>query len=640
MFDSLVIVVAILIPCFIAVPEPSRFTEEEAKRYLEVACQEIAHVYNEVNRAEWEYSTSLSEGSFDYKMSVNTKLAEKRKQVWINLSKFPWKTFKDADLRRQCYLLSFPGQAILPKNDREKLEVAINYMEYLYGTATISHKENKNLTMFLEPDLTGKFKASKDIEELKYYWAKWHSKIGKKVNTIFTDYVHLSNQAARLNGFINNAEFWIHQYEEPATKFEKEMEHLWTQLEPLYKQLHAYVRKKLFEIHGNTILSRTGPIPAHLLAATPHTYVRATHTSFFYSGDITTQFWDNLYEITVPYKKKTTTDVTPQLIEQKYTPLKMFKISEEFFLSLNLSAMTKSFWINSIIEKPKHRKIICDSTAWDFCDGEDYRIKLCTKVEMGDLFAVHHEMGHIQYYMQYRHQPLPFRSAPNPGFQEAVGELISLSVMSLKHLRKIGLLQDQPDDPNVTINNLFRIALDRIAFLPYTYLIDLWRWGVFNNSITPDNYNENFWKLRLKYQGVGPSVTRYERDFDPGSEYSIISDLSYIRYFVGTILHFQFHRALCIAAGQYDPSNPTMYPLHDCDIYQSTKAGNLLRKMLQMGNSKHWSIALKIITGKSKLDAGPLLEYFQPLMKWLEVNNAETGELIGWHYGDRYMTAV
>ena len=43
--------------------------------------------------------------------------------------------------------------------------------------------------------------------------------------------------------------------------------------------------------------------------------------------------------------------------------------------------------------------------------------------------------------------------------------------------------------------------------------------------------------------------------------------------------------------------------------------------MLQLGNSQHWSVALKELTGKSGMDAQPLLDYFQPLHDWLKKEN-------------------
>lgn len=46
------------------------------------------------------------------------------------------------------------------------------------------------------------------------------------------------------------------------------------------------------------------------------------------------------------------------------------------------------------------------------------------------------------------------------------------------------------------INFLMKIALDKVAFVPFSYLIDQWRWRVFDGSITKDNYNQEWWSLR------------------------------------------------------------------------------------------------------------------------------------------------
>jgi hypothetical protein len=34
---------------------------------------------------------------------------------------------------------------------------------------------------------------------------------------------------------------------------------------------------------------------------------------------------------------------------------------------------------------------------------------------MDDLFTAHHEMGHVQYYLQYKHQPKVYKRGANPG---------------------------------------------------------------------------------------------------------------------------------------------------------------------------------------------------------------------------------
>lgn len=199
------------------------------------------------------------------------------------------------------------------------------------------------------------------------------------------------------------------------------------------------------------------------------------------------------------------------------------------------------------MEKPTDgRELTCHASAWDFCDGRDFRIKQCTDRTMEDLITIHHEMGHIQYFIQYAHQPHVFRDGANPGFHEAVGDLLALSVSNPVHLMKIGLLEngtlDRDDevsednssehdliDKQVEINSQMAMALEKIAFLPFGYLLDLWRWKVFNGEIETEHLNEKWWSHILKYQGLCPPVKRTESDFDPGSKYHVATNVPYIR---------------------------------------------------------------------------------------------------------------
>lgn len=45
----------------------------------------------------------------------------------------------------------------------------------------------------------------------------------------------------------------------------EEAARLWADLKPLFMNLHAYVRRKLFNFYGSDVIDITGPIPAHLL---------------------------------------------------------------------------------------------------------------------------------------------------------------------------------------------------------------------------------------------------------------------------------------------------------------------------------------------------------------------------------------
>ena len=229
-------------------------------------------------------------------------------------------------------------------------------------------------------------------------------------------------------------------------------------------------------------------------------------------------------------------------------------------------------------------------------------------------------MGHIQYFILYKDQPTVLRTGANPGFHEAVGDLIALSVSSPKHLEKIGLLDNYADSEEDNINALFKMALERVAFLPFGLLIDKWRWDVFSGDVKEDKWNEHWWFLREKYQKIKAPVERSENDFDPGAKYHVPADSQYIAYFIAHILQFQMHRAVCITAGKYDPKDPAK-PLHKCDIDGSFAAGEKIRDGLKLGLSKHWSVALEKITGETEISGDAVIEYFKPLYDYLKAEN-------------------
>lgn len=201
---------------------------------------------------------------------------------------------------------------------------------------------------------------------------------------------------------------------------------------------------------------------------------------------------------------------------------------------------------------------------------------------MVDLITVHHEMGHIQYFILYKNQPQVLREGANPAFHEAVGDTIALSVSTPQHLKKEGLIAEYEPSFENDINALFKMALERVAFLPFGYLIDKWRWDVFSGNVPKNEWNSHWWKLVKTYQKLEPPIERGEDDFDPGAKFHVPANSQYIAYFIAHILEFQMHRSLCIVADQYDPNDPEKAPLHHCDIDESKEAGQKLRYIINL----------------------------------------------------------
>lgn len=582
--------------------------EERAKHYLD----ELDTLLNDMcymeNVAQWNYETNLNEENKMKTVKQRFRSGEITKEVWKNITQFKWTSFKDPNTKRVFKLLSVIDTAILPEDKQNEFLKIVSDMLGNHASAKAcpfprNSPKPDRCTLPLDPDIKDILAHSRNYNELLHVWNEWRRVAGKPMKTKFLRYVELINEAARMNGFHDASELWQSTYE--SDDFEDNMRQLWEQLFPLYKQLHAYVRAKLRKMYGADKIAEDGPIPAHLL------------------GTIHSQHWYPLGKETQPFPDKAAVDVTAAMAEKKMSVLDMYKLAEEFFTSMGLPQMPDSFWKKSLLVKPKDREVVCHASAWDFCRDNDVRIKQCTDVAMSDLLIIHHEMGHVEYYLKYAKQPEFFKGGANPGFHEAIGDTIALSAATPQHLKVIGLLKNVPESEETDLNHLYSIALNKVALLPSAYLYDLWRWNVFRGVYKPEDYNNAWWELLLKYQGICPGVPRSADDFDPPSKYHISGNVPYIRYFVSVVLQFQFYKALCEEANHVGP-------LHKCDFYRSKKAGKLLGDFLALGKSKPWPEVLSMLTkGKTrKMDATAMLDFFDPLYKWLQRKNE--GEYIGW----------
>uniref|UniRef100_A0A669B7A7 Angiotensin-converting enzyme n=1 Tax=Oreochromis niloticus TaxID=8128 RepID=A0A669B7A7_ORENI len=591
-------------------PMPEGYPEDIDKNTDELDAQKLLEEYNSTaevvwyayTEASWKYNTDINEANKQAMLEKNLEMSAHTLKYGLQARQYDTTDFQDGSVKRIIKKLSDIERAALPSAELEEYNTLLSNMETKYSVAEVCRENNECLP--LDPDLQKIMAESRDYDELLFAWKGWRDAAGKVLRQDYKRYVELANKAATLNGHSDNGAFWRSLYETPT--FEEDLETLWKELEPLYLNLHAYVRRGLYNKYGSNHINLKGPIPAHLL------------------GNMWAQTWSGIMDLVMPYPDATQVDATPAMVQQGWDAIRMFQESDKFFTSLGLEPMPPEFWSKSMLEKPSDgRQVVCHASAWDFYNRKDFRIKQCTVVTMDDLITVHHEMGHIQYFLQYKDQPVSFRDGANPGFHEAIGDVLALSVSTPKHLQSIGLLDKVENNYESDINFLMSMALDKIAFLPFGYLMDQWRWKVFDGRIPHTEYNKEWWNLRLKYQGLCPPVTRTEEDFDPGAKFHIPANVPYVRYFVSFVIQFQFHKALCNAAKHNGP-------LYTCDIYQSKEAGKLLGDVMKLGFSKPWPEAMAMITGESKMSAQPLMEYFQPLIEWLEKENSKNNDVRGW----------
>ncbi len=490
-------------------------------------------------------------------------------------------------LQRLKLDLSFPA----PADDALAGELAVigSKMQGMYGEGEYCTEDR----CYSLEDMNKIFATSRDAELLKTLWAGWRT-VSPPMRPMYQRQVEIANAGASELGYANLSVLWRSKYDMDPDAFARVVDEQWHKVQPLYEALHCHIRAKLNEFYGGDRVSPSGMIPAHLL------------------GNMWAQSWSNIYSLVKPEDSEQSYDVTKLIEAGGMSEIDMVKTAEGFFTSLGFDPLPETFWKRSLFTKPQDREVVCHASAWDVDDRDDLRIKMCIEKTANDFQTVHHELGHNFYQRAYKDQPYLFKGSANDGFHEAVGDTIALS-LTPSYLVQLGMLDKEPPVEE-DLGYLMRLALDKIAFLPFGLLVDKWRWQVFNGELAPADYNKGWWTLREQYQGITAPVARSEADFDPGAKYHIPGNTPYMRYFLAYILQFQFHKALCDAAGYEGP-------LHRCSIYNNPQAGARLKAMLEMGASRPWPEAMEAITGQRELNAAAIMDYFEPLKEWLDKQN-------------------
>ena len=439
---------------------------------------------------------------------------------------------------------------------------------------------------------------SRDPVELLRAWEGWHE-IGKPMKPMYMRMVDIGNQGSIDLGYEGLSDLWFSKYDMPAEDFLDDTDRVWSEVKPLYDALHCHVRAKLNEHYGDEVISKTGPLPVHML------------------GNMWGQSWSNIYDLV--YEEKPDSkyiDVTKIINEKSLSEIEMVEYAEDFFISMGFKPLPETFWERSLFVKPRDRSVVCHASAWNLDPANnDLRIKMCIEKNEEDFITIHHELGHIFYYQAYNHIPTVFQAGANDGFHEAFGDLLTLSITP-DYLVDIGFISedDAEEAKQDPIGLLMKQALDGVVIVPWALMLDKWRSGVFDGDIDESNLNSSWWSLRKEYQGINTSYERSENYFDPGAKYHIPGNTPYTRYYLASIMQYQFHEALCNLIN-YDGY------LHECSIYGNKEAGDRIITTMAMGQSLPWQDAFENLTGSRQLSGKSIMNYYAPLKEWLDEEN-------------------
>ena len=604
---------------------------ETADQFIARVNDEFKKMYPEMTAAQWLSSTYINDDSQLLAAKGNERYLTQLNS-WIEQAKKFEGQQMSPETARAIQLLKLATAMPAPKDPAKLAELTqiATRMEGTYGAGTYCTGEGEAKKCRQLGELEDVLRSSRDYDAQLDAWQGWHT-IAQPMRKDYTRFVELVNEGSKEMGFADTGEMWRSGYDMTPAEIAAETDRLWGQVKPLYEQLHCYTRTKLQATYGVEKGQVNGLLPAHLM------------------GNMWQQDWGNLWDMLEPYKGAGSLDITGALEKQYQADYqaalakagpgpgtdKLFQAEREaqlqvakqmteraqdFYTSLGMPKLPESYWTKTQFIKPMDRDVVCHASAWDMNMAGDVRTKMCIKPNEEDFTTIYHELGHVYYYLAYNKLPPLFQTGAHDGFHEAIGDTMVLA-MTPDYLKSIGMVGEQQQSNEALINAQMRMALAKVSFMPFGLMIDRWRWGVFDGSIKPADYNKAWWELKAKYQGVAPATARGEDFFDPGAKYHVPGNTPYTRYFLSHVLQFQFYKGLCDAAGYKGP-------LYNCSFYGNKAAGQKFWAMLEKGASQPWQATLKELTGGEKMDAGAVLEYFAPLQDWLKQQNE--GQTCGW----------
>lgn len=235
---------------------------------------ESAKILKEVASSAWNYFTAVSGDTKRYLDEAEAGMRKFLHATSTQARQFDLESITHDLTKREIELISIEGvNALGDKEYREYNKILSTINKVLTTVDICETADQKSPCILKYTDLPSTVVNTRDPKKLFNLWKNWRNVAGKNLTTQFERLIELNNKAAELNGFKNAGQMWMSPFD-LSTRGSKqvidlmaEVDKVYTQIEPLYKQLHAYIRRELAGIYRDEkIVTRDGPIPTHLLS--------------------------------------------------------------------------------------------------------------------------------------------------------------------------------------------------------------------------------------------------------------------------------------------------------------------------------------------------------------------------------------
>jgi peptidyl-dipeptidase A len=562
--------------------------QQEAQVFLDAYTERMLALYYDTSEAEWCSNTYIVEGDTAtaaatrqvkeaYAAFTGSKENIERTRAFLE-KKDKLTPLQVKQLEKILYAAGNNPQ-IVPEIVKERIKAETEQTEKLYGfdfrlggksvsTNNIDNvlKEETNLQKRLEA-----WEASKEV--------------GKVLKEGLINLQELRNKTVQALGYSDYFSYQVSDYGMTTQEMLDLNRRLIEEIRPLYRELHTFARYELAKKYGVEEVPEM--LPAHWL---PNRWGQDWNAMVSVKG----------FDLDKVLKEKS----AEWLMKQ----------GEQFYVSTGFEALQESFWEESSLyplppeagyKKNNH------ASAWHMDLQNDVRCLMSVIPNAEWYETVHHELGHIYYYISYTNPNVPpvLREGANRAYHEAVGSLLGLAAMQKPFLTNLNLVDENAETDDMQA--LLKEALNYIIFIPWSAgVMTEFEHELYANNLAPAQFNQKWWELKKKYQGIVAPSERGEEYCDAASKTHISDDAAqYYDYALSNVQLFQLHN--------YIAENILKQAPRATNYYGNKEVGDFLRGILEKGATEDWRKLIKEKTGE-ELNANAMLNYFAPLMDYLK----------------------
>ena len=576
---------------FISCENEAQRHVREAQAFLDQYNLKYKELYSGASAGQWQVNTHIVEG--DTMNANNSAKAEEAMATYTGsidnikqateFLKYE-KDLSDIQIRQLKKILYLA--AANPESEAESVKALIKagtaQTEALYGYKFMM--SGKELT---PNDIDSILSEVKDTNTRRMAWEASKA-VGQTLKPGLVNLRDLRNKVVQGLGYPDYFNFQVSDYGMSTEEMMSLLKQFNQELNPLYRELHTYMRYELAKKYH----SKDVPdfLPAHWLS------------------NRWGQDWSEMVSV-----EGLNLDSALKLKDAEWLAMQ----GEKFYMSMGFPQLPSNFWQNSSlypVAKDAGYKKNTHASAWHMDLDTSVQTLMSITSNASWYETVHHEYGHIYYYIAYSNPQVPFllREGANRAYHEALGSLFGLAAMQKPFAAGLGLVD--ANAPLDEMKQLLKDALNYVVFIPWsTGTMSVFEHELYSKDLPPDQWNKRWWEIVKQYQGIVPPTERGEEYCDAATKTHINDDpAQYYDYALSYVLLFQLHDHISKNILKQDP--------HATNYFGNKEIGKFIEDIMKPGSSVDWRKLLKDKTGED-LSARAMLEYFQPLMDWLKKEN-------------------